>query len=188
MNAEKSCSPYHEPCRLPHGGRVDGVGHVERVPCQKWRIAGLVEDAIDVDLALCRVTGVEIGIGVADVLHPDVGGQKAVEPAAEARAVDRLRSGEVGDLPQGVDAGICPSPCDDLYPVIEDPFGCALQGLFHGDAVRLALPSVVVRSVVGQGEANVSREFGRVRHLAIIGAQRPLQWQSQDPRGAPPRS
>jgi hypothetical protein len=86
----------------------------------------------------------------------DAGWKTAVEGSMEIGGGDRRGQGEGGDLGKGMDTGVGAAGAlgeDALAGGVVDGLG---EHALNGGQVGLHLPSVVGRSVVGEGELPVS--------------------------------
>ena len=98
------------------------------------------------------ITGVEIIRDGGDLQHADIGGKGAVERSLEPKNIEGLIVNKVGDLPEGVHAGVgAAGPCNSKGGSQHDG-QCMFEKRLNGGRIILDLPSAVLRSVVGKEE------------------------------------
>lgn len=142
---------------LQGGFELHGVELPREVPGEAGAEGGehgLGADFIPVGLAGGGKAGVE---GVGDLLggeHADAGGEFGVECGDPVEGVHGEPGGgvEVGDLGEGVDAGIGAAGAVDAHGLLGDFGGGGLEEILNGVAAGLGLPAVVRAAVVGEGE------------------------------------
>ena len=85
-------------------------------------------------------------------LHGNVGWKYAVELVSKALAIYLLLGIEVGNHLQGMHTSIGATGTRDRGILAQERGEGLGQGLLHGDAVGLYLPTVIVGAVVGKGD------------------------------------
>ena len=137
---------------LGHGGFVERARIVERALVFEWREDLAAPDAVAVGFSLGLPASVEIGADFFRGDDADCGRKEGVQGALEFGGRESGLRFEMGDLSEGVDAGIGAACAVDEDFFLGDLAGGFGDGALNGRLARLDLPAVEGGAVVGNGE------------------------------------
>ena len=111
-------------------------------------------DPVFIGLAAVASAGMPVIRHLFGLLYPDILRKSLVQ-----RIRNFLRRHPAGrvkhsDIPQCMHTGICPAGTDDLNRLPQQIGQTPVQFAFDGDPVILDLPAVIIRTVVGHGQAD----------------------------------
>ena len=111
-------------------------------------------DPVLISLAAVAFPGMPVIFHLFGLLDTDILGKSLVQCVGDF--LRRHPAGRVkhSDIPQCMHPGICPAGTDDLNRLSQQIGQTPVQFAFDGDPVILDLPTMVIRSVVGHGQAD----------------------------------
>lgn len=149
------------------GGRhavfVERIRMMMNVASFEGRTDLAAKHAILVRLGESLAAGVKGGIGFGGRKHADLPRQQPVQRAAEIVHGNRIREVEGGDLRQGVNTRVGPAGAGDENQAPFDFRQNVLKYPLDGGETGLDLPTVKVRSIVGDRDTDAAHAGGRGR-------------------------
>lgn len=130
-----------------HGLEVEAVLDPPDLALVEGGFAG--GDLVEVGAGGGVVAGVEVRVGFLEVENDDVGGEEFVEVVTGAfrGKGDFAAKTGMGDLGEGVDAGVGAARSHEFNRLAKDLFAGFLEGAGDRAGVRLFLPAVIIRTI-----------------------------------------
>src|SRR5664280_803341 len=142
--------------RADDGFFVHGIGVMKNVSRQEWRAYVLAINAIAVGFRLGGMPRVEVVRDHLHAIHPHRSRKDIVQRHDQVSLWNRTLEPHRCDLGQRMDTGIGAPRALRQYLFTGEPLKALRQRALHSSQSRLDLPSVKLRSVIGQRDFEIA--------------------------------